>query len=282
MFNNLVESTSKNQENTRKSLYFGITAVCNTAFLTAIIVWSIFSFDFAASAGGDDLTLNTLVAPAALPENKPLPPETKQPEKTAVAKDAPQNVDFIRDPVANINHPTDPPKNASVEKSTGTQVRENVPYIVSDRDKQAANGGLDMPERDGGTTKSAPIQIKPRTNNDDEKEAAPIIEPKTKEAAATPKKLAPVSKGVVNGIAKSLPKPIYPAPAKAIKAGGAVTVQVTIDENGSVISAAATSGHPLLRAAATSAARQAKFTPTRLSDQPVKVTGIIVYNFVPQ
>jgi outer membrane biosynthesis protein TonB len=57
-------------------------------------------------------------------------------------------------------------------------------------------------------------------------------------------------------------------------------VQIIVDEGGRVISARAISGHPLLRAAAESAARQAKFSPTLLSGTPVKVTGIIVYNFV--
>lgn len=89
-----------------------------------------------------------------------------------------------------------------------------------------------------------------------------------------------VSKGVVNGNAVSLPKPAYPAAAKAVNASGTVSVQVTIDENGNVISAKAVSGHPLLQAAAVEAARQAKFRPTLLEGQPVKVTGIIVYNFV--
>ena len=59
-------------------------------------------------------------------------------------------------------------------------------------------------------------------------------------------------------------------------------VQVVIDENGNVISARAVSGHPLLQAVAVGAARQAKFSPTKLSGQPVKVTGIITYNFVAQ
>jgi TonB family protein len=56
---------------------------------------------------------------------------------------------------------------------------------------------------------------------------------------------------------------------------------VLIDENGNVISASAASGNPLLRAAAVAAARGAKFSPTKLSGQPVKVQGIITYNFVP-
>lgn len=91
-----------------------------------------------------------------------------------------------------------------------------------------------------------------------------------------------ISGGVLNGKATDLPKPAYPAAAKAVKASGAVNVQVTLNEKGEVISANAVSGHPLLRAAATQAARQAKFSPTLLSGKPVKVTGIIVYNFVPE
>jgi TonB family protein len=91
-----------------------------------------------------------------------------------------------------------------------------------------------------------------------------------------------ISKGVLNNGAVSLPRPVYPPAAKAVRADGTVSVQVTIDENGNVISASAAGGHPLLQQAAVSAARQAKFRPTLLFGTPVKVTGIIVYNFVAQ
>src|SRR5918912_466000 len=86
--------------------------------------------------------------------------------------------------------------------------------------------------------------------------------------------------GVVNGIATFLPKPAYTALAKAAHASGTVTVQVTIDESGKVISARALSGHPLLLRESVQAAYQARFTPTLLSNQPVKVSGIITYNFL--
>jgi protein TonB len=89
-----------------------------------------------------------------------------------------------------------------------------------------------------------------------------------------------ISGGVLNGKAISLPKPPYPPAAKAVRAGGSVSVQVLIDENGSVVSASAVSGHPLLRSAAVAAARGARFSPTKLSGQPVKVSGVITYNFV--
>jgi TonB family protein len=92
--------------------------------------------------------------------------------------------------------------------------------------------------------------------------------------------VGPVSGGVLNGKAISLVKPVYPAAAKAVRASGTVSVQVLIDEEGTVVTANAVSGHPLLRAASEQAARSSKFSPTTLSGQPVKVSGIIVYNFV--
>jgi TonB family protein len=87
--------------------------------------------------------------------------------------------------------------------------------------------------------------------------------------------------GVVNGKAISLPKPAYPPAARAVRASGAVSIQVLIDENGDVFSASAVSGHPLLRAAAATAACDARFSRTVLAGYPVRVTGIITYNFVP-
>lgn len=90
-----------------------------------------------------------------------------------------------------------------------------------------------------------------------------------------------LSGGVLNGKASSLARPSYPPAARAVRASGAVSVQVLIDENGDIFSAAPVSGHPLLRNAARLAACGSKFMPTRLSGQPVKVSGIITYNFVP-
>lgn len=89
-----------------------------------------------------------------------------------------------------------------------------------------------------------------------------------------------ISGGVLNGKAVSKPQPPYPPAAKAARAQGVVTVQVTVDETGSVTAASAVSGHPLLRAAAVAAAKQAKFSPTVLSGKPVKVSGMLIYNFV--
>lgn len=115
-------------------------------------------------------------------------------------------------------------------------------------------------------------------------ETPPILTQGAPPAAPSPKSTprAPISGGVLNGKAISKPQPEYPAIARAAKAAGTVTVQITVDESGNVISARAVSGHPLLQQSAVAAARQAKFSPTKLSGQPVKVTGVLTYNFVAQ
>ena len=88
-----------------------------------------------------------------------------------------------------------------------------------------------------------------------------------------------ISGGVLNGKATSLPQPAYPPSARQVNASGTVMVQVLVDEKGNVVTAQAVSGHPLLRPAAVAAARQAKFSPTKISGKPVKVSGLINYQF---
>lgn len=97
--------------------------------------------------------------------------------------------------------------------------------------------------------------------------------------AAPKPMLRPVSGGVLNGTAVNLPPPTYPDAAKRMRVAGIVTVQVIVDETGKVISAEATSGPPTLRDVAVQAALRARFSPTKLSGQPVKVSGLINYKF---
>ncbi len=91
--------------------------------------------------------------------------------------------------------------------------------------------------------------------------------------------LKPISGGILNGKALSLPAPTYPEMAKRARSAGKVEIEVVIDLSGKVISAKASSGPALLRDAAEKAAMQAKFSPTLLTGQPVKVSGVITYSF---
>jgi TonB family protein len=81
--------------------------------------------------------------------------------------------------------------------------------------------------------------------------------------------------------ARSLPKPPYPPAARSVRAAGPVSVRILIDEHGDVFTVQHLSGHPLLWAAASQAACQAKFKPTMSAGTPVKVSGVIMYYFVP-
>ncbi|HEV2864129.1 MAG TPA: TonB family protein [Pyrinomonadaceae bacterium] len=89
-----------------------------------------------------------------------------------------------------------------------------------------------------------------------------------------------VSGGILNGKAVSKPAPEYPEEARAAGVEGTVTVKILVDEEGKVVTAEAVSGPELLRPAAEAAARLARLSPTRLSGEPVRVSGLLTYNFV--
>ncbi len=143
------------------------------------------------------------------------------------------------------------------------------------------SNALAKSENTSPTNRQAQKPTPPATTDSDSVKP-PKVEPK--EPAPTPKPAprGPVSGGVLNGKAVRLVQPTYPAIARAAHASGTVTVQVLVDEAGNVISASAVSGHPLLQQSAVAAARASKFSPTLLSGVPVKVSGVITYNFQAQ
>jgi TonB family protein len=143
--------------------------------------------------------------------------------------------------------------------------RRNSVWKVENGNLRLANGDIIQ------VANSMPTAIEENSNTNSNT-------PSDSPGSLTPGK--PISGGVLNGKAISLPKPAYPPAAKAVKASGTVVVQVEIDEQGKVVSAKAVSGHPLLRSASEAAAREARFTPTKLSGKPVKVSGVVTYNFV--
>jgi protein TonB len=268
MLDQLVESKSHSVENTRRNeLLLGVLILAVISLLTAWTT-SLFGKDYGMGSG--DLELSTLVAPVPVPEEEPPPEPEKQPEKQ---KDP--NVDVRKELIQNIMaSPVKPPDTTSVERNRVKEMRLGVLTKLGEGESDAKNALPDTykgPVNTGGTGSDSGLPGAGGTG-----EAAPPPPPPVKKA---PPKT--ISGGVLNGKAISLPKPAYPAAARAVRASGAVQVQVLIDETGRVVSASAAGGHPLLQAAAVAAARGARFSPTLLSGQPVKVSGIITYNFVP-
>lgn len=88
-----------------------------------------------------------------------------------------------------------------------------------------------------------------------------------------------VSGGVLQASGIKKVEPVYPPIARAAKTEGVVRVQVTVSEEGKVIEAQVIEGPPLLRDAALQAARQWEFRPTELSGKPVKITGVLTFQF---
>ena len=261
MFDNLVESSSHKEDISRKGSFIVATTLIYGVLLVAFFVAGIYWYD--AKLGEMELELTTLVAPVPIPQQQK---QEEQPKQEAKPVKVEQNVDVRRELIADVTRTELVPKEVSAKASDVPPVRRGVTTVLGNSDSSAA---VAMPSGPGaGTVVSAPTKV-------DIAGEPPPPEPKP-----TPR--APISGGVLNGKAISLPKPGYPAIAKAAHASGTVVVQVLIDENGNVVSANAVSGHPLLIQAAVSAARSAKFSPTKLSGQPVKVTGVIQYNFVAQ
>ncbi len=84
----------------------------------------------------------------------------------------------------------------------------------------------------------------------------------------------------LNGKAIDLPRPEYPAEARARGLSGAVYVRVHIDRQGKVSKADVICSDPILGAGAIQSAKRARFSPTLRNGQPVEASGLIIYNFV--
>jgi protein TonB len=244
------------------------TLIIIVSVMLSALTYSLFAKDY--TMGSSDLELTTLVAPPVIDE-APEPEPEKQPEQKA------PNVDVRTEIIQNMMESPKPPKEISTVKSNIPPRDPNKYTVKGDRNFSAENApppDYKGPVNTGGTGSNAGGN----GGDGDADVGAPAAPPPAPKPKPAPKQ---ISGGVLNGKATSLPTPAYPAAAKSMHISGTVVVQVLIDESGNVVSASAASGHPLLKAAAVSAARRAKFSPTMLSGQPVKVSGVIRYNFAP-
>lgn len=270
MFDTLVESGSHSDDLARKGSFFLGTMVLYSVVLVAVAVLSVYLYN--DSIPDPSLELLTLVAPAPMAQEEQVKPK-EEPKPTTKTEQAV----VTRTEISVI---------APVTKSQEV-ASEKTKEVARDMSKFINKG-----TEDSGVSTSAPrvdVGFREGTAREGSGGAGPAVsggdEPPPPAPAPTPKpepKKTTVSGGVLNGKAISKPQPAYPPIAKAARASGTVTVQILVDESGRVVSASAVSGHPLLQQAAVAAARQARFSPTLLSGQPVKVSGVITYNFVLQ
>jgi protein TonB len=273
MFDTLVESGSHKDDLARKGSFFLGTMIIYGIILVGVSVVSIYLYN--ANLPDASLELVTLVAPVPQAPEPEAKPEQKQEQKPEAAKAEPQV--SMRQEISMIM-PPDMSKNKEVAKAETKEIARNVPVVIGNRDVDAApsaavTGPIGPAVSGGGGTGTG---VGPVVKSDDDDPPPPPKPPDP------PKKNVTISGGVLNGKAISKPAPAYPAIAKAARASGTVTVQIVVDESGRVVSATPVSGHPLLQQAAASAVRGWRFTPTLLSGQPVKVSGVVQVNFTLQ
>jgi Ca-activated chloride channel homolog len=219
-------------------------------------------------------------------------PDADDTQRPANAADESQP-SFTLKTVAAVNAPSDTTAAGPMTvANAATESPASTPAPASNTQASGAGSNLFTPlaaasQPSDARASKAKDDAQPSTTKDDARPStASVVEaaqPAPKEPAnAAEQRKPPISGGVLNAKAVSLPKPEYPTPAKTAGAQGRVVVELTIDETGKVVKARALSGHPLLQKAAVAAALQARFSPTILSGEPVSVTGTISYTFVLQ
>jgi protein TonB len=265
MFNNLIESSSHAREFKRRGSFVLLTSAIYVTLFVVAGVASIYAYDARLSDPSNELELISYVPPQP---DRVIPDTVRPPRHSNPPAGVAEGPRSTRPVLIDQINPLNVPHEVSAVASTipPAQPGTEIGPVVAEPSSSGSRG-------DGGDPNSS------GTGN------VPVVRLPDPPPAPTPAPAPPriiKSTRVLNGSAISLPKPAYPAIAKQAGIQGSVNVQVVIDETGKVISAKAVTGSPALMHAAQQAAMSARFSPTILGEQPVKVSGVIVYNFVLQ
>ena len=264
MFTNLVESSADKSALKRRSSFFLATVASYALFLFAAGVVGVLTYDAQVEAQTTDMLVDIWIPPV-----NPVEPSRPRPAPRPASNNNRVSPRPTR-PILyeSVNNPIKPPETVSANPNPippAPPGAVEAPY-VSDPPTPPSNSTCATCT--GNDASGTPVVVENRT-------PPPVVEPEK------PTMLR-VSPGVIIAKILDLPKPKYPELAKRAGIQGPVNVQILVDENGKVVSAQAVKGSPMLTTAAENAARRARFTPTKLGDQPVKVQGVITYNFVLQ
>ncbi len=278
MFSNLIESGSHAHDFKRRGAFFLGACALYAVLTLAAGVGSIYAYN--THLDQQNLELVTLIAPVPFrAQTEARPPRADEQKPAASGGFNDRAVAMVKEIVRNT--PVTP--TGEVASADTPELKAGTPFVIGDRNLPVPQSGglLGLVQVGASGDSGGRNNIPHQTVRISEDEQPPLPQ-------ATPAPRPPIrdrinlSSTVLSGKAISKPTPAYPVIAKNMRVSGTVAVQILVDEQGRVISAQATSGHRLLQPAAVQAAYQARFTPTLLSQQPVKVSGIITYNFVLQ
>lgn len=275
MFNQLIESGSHKKDMARKGRFFLGTLGVYGLLLLVLGVVSVYAYD--SHLGKQNLELYTLVALPPAQAEAQRPDEPHRPASGNRDNEIAQRTDAIE----RLLDSTRPPGTISTERNRVAEIPRNRSFVIGDRNTDPADNGGGLHNLPGGSYvpgNNRNAVVVPVTRDDPEPPPRATPSP----APVKPPDRIRVASSVISSKIITKPAPAYPVIAKQARAQGPVTVEILVDEQGRVVSAHATSGHPLLRAAAQQSAYQARFSPTSIGGHPVKVSGIITYNFILQ
>lgn len=265
MFTNLIESQSHGKDLKRRGRFVLATTAAYGLLFFAGTIASIYAYDAQLESQATGLEVLHWVPPV---EHQPEGPQPVR--RMPAANNTNRNTERPTRPILYepVSNPIKPPDQISAAPN---------PIPPAPRDAIVGRFTSDPPLAPGtelctncagtGTAPALPIESTP---------PPPPVTP------VKPPQIQRLATQVLTSRAISLPTPAYPPIARQIRIQGPVNVQILIDEDGKVISAEAVSGNPALTRAARDAAFRARFTPAKLNGQPVKIQGVIIYNFVLQ
>ena len=268
MFTNLIESASHIREYKRRSSFFLITVASYAVILFAAGIVSVYAYDAQLEAQNNSLELLSWVPPVTTVP-KPINENHSAVVRRSTPATAPvdRNITVAERTVAISNDPRLVPNFIDVNPNPIPPVTG--PVRIGDVNKDPPF----VPSTKNGSCLTCTGQAVTIETDSKPPEPPPIVKPPTTERVTSKILIAKII---------SMPQPAYPRMAKDTHTQGPVNIQILVDEQGKVISAQVVSGNPMLSFAAKDAAMRARFTPTVLNGQPVKIQGVITYNFVLQ
>lgn len=274
MFNSLVESGSHRADLRRKGKFFLGASAFYAVLLAVTGVGSIYAYNATIDDGSELEVLSIMRFPPA--ETRPEPARREE-QRPATPNSREQQVAMRVDEISVITSL----HGDRVASESAKDINARKPVVFGPVNREATSvGGPARTNYAGGSGGPGGGDIgAPRV---DDTTTPPPLPPRTAPTPAPAEHKGPLrlTSTLLASKIISKPAPPYPALAKQIGVHGSVTVQFLIDEQGHVVNAKATNGHPLLQSAAVQAAYKATFTPTVLSGKPTTVTGVITYNFV--
>jgi protein TonB len=269
MFTNLIESASHAREFKRRSSFFLITVATYSVILFAAGIASVYAYDAQLESQTSSLELLSWVPQvnaAPKPVHDSHQPVVRRSTPATAPVDKNITISERREAIPPTNDPRLVPRDVGIQASDIKPVTG--PVRITGRD---VDPPFDPSDKTGCVTcSSTPTVV--RVDTDSKPPEPPVVKPKTERVTSI----------VLTSKAVSLPPPAYPAMAKQMRLQGPVNIQILVDEQGKVVSAQIVSGHPILSPSAKEAAMRARFTPTVLNGQAVKIQGVITYNFVLQ